>query len=74
MNDQTDSQHPAEEEKPLNFFQVTFSVIAAAIGVQKSENRERDFSRGSPLVFIAAGLIFTTVFVLTIIGVVYLVL
>ena len=50
------------------------SVLAAAIGVQNRENRERDFTHGNPLVFIAAGLIFTVVFILTIVGIVYLVL
>ena len=48
--------------------------MAAAFGVQNSKNRERDFTRGNPLVFIAAGLIFTILFVMTIIGVVGLVL
>ena len=55
-------------------FEVIMSVLAAAIGVQNSKNRERDFTRGNPLLFIAAGLIFTIVFVLTIVGIVYLVL
>jgi hypothetical protein len=50
------------------------SVLAAALGVQSSKNRERDFTKGNPLVFIAAGLIFTILFVLTLIGVVNLIL
>ncbi len=74
MTEPSRPQDPSEEEPPLSFLQIAFSVIAAAFGVQKSENRKRDFSRGSPLAFIAAGLIFTIVFVLTITGVVYLVL
>ena len=48
--------------------------MAAAFGVQNSKNRERDFTTGNPLVFIAAGLIFTILFVLTIIGVVNLII
>lgn len=62
------------EQNAPSFWQVVLSVLAAAIGVQNSKNRERDFTKGNPLVFIAAGLIFTVLFVLTLIGIVYLVL
>ncbi len=56
------------------FLDVMLSVMAAAFGVQNSKNRERDFTHGNPLAFIAAGLIFTLLFILTIVGVVNLVL
>ena len=61
-------------QKAPSFWQVIMSVLAAAIGVQNSKNKERDFTNGNPLVFIAAGLIFTVIFVLTIVGIVFLVL
>jgi len=67
-------QEEPERQKPPSILEVAFSVIAAAFGVQNSKNRERDFTTGNPLIFIAAGLIFTILFVLTIIGVVNLVL
>ena len=60
--------------RPPNMLQVILSVFAAAVGVQSKENRERDFANGNPVAFIIAGLIFTVVFVLTLIGVVNLVL
>ena len=60
--------------KEPNLFKVALSVLAAAIGVQNKENHERDFSEGNPVVFIVAGLIFTALFVLAIVGVVYLVI
>ena len=63
-----------EQQKPPSILEVALSVIAAAFGVQNSKNRERDFTTGNPLVFIAAGLIFTILFVMTIVGVVSLVL
>ena len=72
-----EDQTPADSKEELSepsFLEVTMSVLAAAIGVQNAKNRERDFTRGNPLVFIAAGLIFTVLFVLTVVGVVYLVL
>lgn len=49
------------------------SVLAAALGVQNRKNRERDFEHGNPVVFIVAGVIFTIVFVLMIVGIVNLV-
>ncbi len=67
-------QEKPEQQKPPSILEVALSVMAAAFGVQNSKNRERDFTTGNPLVFIAAGLIFTILFVLTIIGVVNLIL
>jgi len=63
-----------EQQKPPSIREIAFSVIAAAFGVQNSKNSKRDFTTGNPLVFIVMGLIFTILFVMTIIGVVSLVL
>jgi hypothetical protein len=60
--------------KPPGFIQIMLSVGAAAIGVQTGKNYERDFTTGSPLPYIVGGIIFTALFVLTIVGVVSLVL
>lgn len=49
------------------------SVLAAAIGVQNRRNRERDFAHGNPVVFMVAGIVFTALFVLTLVFVVSLV-
>ena len=51
-----------EPSKP-SFFQVMLSVMSAAIGVQRSETRARDFQTDSPLPFIIAGILFTMMFV-----------
>ncbi len=68
-------EKPSQEQvKPPSFFQVMMSVFAAAFGVQKDENYVRDFTTGSPLPFIVGGILFTVLFVLTIMGVVWLVL
>jgi len=70
-----DSNEPAKaDEAPLTFWQIAGSTIAAAFGVQKRANRERDFTRGKPLHFIIAGIVFTAVFVLVVVAVVQLVL
>lgn len=71
--EQTTSGDDAEEDR-LTLWQLIGSAISAAIGVQSSENRKRDFSRGRPGQFIAIGIIFTVLFVIVMIGVVNLVL
>lgn len=59
----TDADHTEGKKKPLNVFQVISSVFAAGLGVQSSKNRERDFTEGRAGVFIAAGIIFTLLFI-----------
>lgn len=58
----------------LTFWQTLLSVGQASFGVQNRKNKERDFEKGSIKGFIAAALIFTVVFVLTLVVVVNLVL
>ena len=79
-----DKENPAEPGKEtqaenaaqhrLNPLQVVSSVLAASLGVQSSKNRERDFKQGRAGVFIAAGIIFTLLFIGTVLTVVQLVL
>jgi len=66
---------PAGEPKPrrLGPLQVIGSVLAAALGVQSSKNRERDFKHGRIGVFITAGVLFTLLFIGTVVTVVLLV-
>ncbi len=71
MNEE--SQDKAAQQAP-NLRQTIGSVLAAAFGVQSGKNRERDFKHGRALHFIIAGVVFTTLFVLTIVVVVKLVL
>jgi len=67
-------QDKPEKQKSPSIVKVVFSVIAAAFGVQSSKNSERDFTTGNLLVFLAVAIIFTILFVMTIITVVNLVL
>jgi len=62
------------DKKNISLISVIQSVFAAAFGVQSKKNRERDFSQGKPIVFIAAGLIFALVFILSVYSVVQMVL
>ncbi len=57
-----------------NLWEVILSTFAAAFGVQNKKNLEKDFKHGSIKAYIIAGLIFTTLFVLTLIFIVKLVL
>ncbi|MBL6687467.1 MAG: DUF2970 domain-containing protein [Pseudomonadales bacterium] len=63
-----------EYQKAPSFFQAFLSVISAAIGVQRSERRTRDFQSSSPLIFIIAGLVFTILFIATLLGIVFLII
>lgn len=61
------------ERKP-GLREVIASTLAAALGVQSNKNRERDFKHGSIKVYALAGVIFTALFIATVILVVKLVL
>ena len=76
MNDSEKDPAPdaPQERKRLNPLQVLGSVFAAGLGVQSSKNRERDFKQGRAGVFIAAGIIFTLLFIGAVVTVVQLVL
>lgn len=67
------SDEQANNSRP-GFWSIVLSTLAAAFGVQSSKNRERDFQHGNIWVYIAAGVIFTTIFVFSVIGLVKLVL
>lgn len=71
---------PSEQEKPpskqetLHFWQMFLSVFQASFGVQNKENKQRDFEKGSVKGFVAAALIFTVLFIMTLVIIVTLVL
>jgi len=76
MTDQgtTPSESGKDDKPPLNPWQVIGSIFAAGLGVQSSKNRERDFKQGRFGVFLAAGFLFTLIFIGSVYGVVQLVL
>jgi len=65
---------PSNPPTKPNLLQIAGSILSAAVGVQSTANRERDFQYGSAKTYIVAGLIFTVVFILAILTVVNLVL
>ncbi len=67
------SQDSNPSSRP-SIWTMILSVLAAMIGIQKNKNRERDFSKGNPWLFIIIGLILTGAFVLLLISIVQTVL
>ncbi len=61
-------------KRPVTFFSVLASVLAAMFGVQSGRNRERDFTEGRPIHYVMVGLLATVLFILFVWGVVKLVL
>lgn len=68
------NERSADDQVELSFWQVLGSTLAAAIGVQSSKNRERDFSQGKASHFIFMGIALTLVLVVIVVGVVSMVL
>ncbi len=50
-----------------SLWKMFLSVLAAAFGVQSEQNRERDFSKGSPWKFAFLGLIALMIFIIAVI-------
>jgi len=60
-------------QKP-RFVDIVKSTLAAAMGVQSNKNRERDFAHGNILAYVVSGIIFTVLFISTVIVVVKMVI
>ena len=57
----------------LKYKRIMLSTLAAAFGVQSQRNRAKDFEEGSAGWCILAGIMFTVVFIFTVLTVVNLV-
>ncbi|MBU2711145.1 DUF2970 domain-containing protein [Zooshikella sp. WH53] len=62
------------KDKPISFLGVLQSVFAAAFGVQSQKKRRKDFSKGKPIHYVLVGILFTTVFILIMVGLVQIAL
>lgn len=58
-----DQENDKQEKKKLSLPQLIGSILAGAVGVQSGRNRERDFESGSLMPFVIGGLIFTGLFI-----------
>lgn len=65
---------PVAEPARPGFLSMIQSVAAAAFGVQSEKKRQQDFQHGKPGDYIALGVIFVIVFIVTLIVVVNMVL
>jgi hypothetical protein len=68
-----DRSMSSQSKKP-SFWKIVLSTMAAAFGVQTKKNLEEDFKHGSLYVYMAAGIIFTTLFIVIVFMVVQAVL
>jgi hypothetical protein len=64
----------SQEQDSLSLMQMFGSALAAMVGVQSKEKRERDFAKGKASHFIIVGVVLTALFVLTMAGLVTLVI
>ena len=46
----------------MTWLQYIISILQALFGVQSSENRERDFEQGNPVVFFVLALVISVMF------------
>jgi len=74
MSAPTDPTDEPADDSALGPFQVVGSVLAAALGIQSSKNRERDFKRGRIGIFVTAGIAFKLLFIAAVMTAVTLVL
>ena len=63
-----------QPDRKQGLFQVFSSVSAAMFGVQSARNRERDFEHGKASHYIVIGLIMTVLFIMTLVGAVWIIL
>ncbi len=70
---QRETVSESHEPEDLSLSQVMGSVFAAGFGVQSKDRKVRDFTRGKPLQFIIAGLVFTLAFLFGLIAIVNLI-
>jgi len=68
------STEKPENHKKITPFSFMGSMVAAWFGVQTKENRERDFQHGKFHHFVIGGIIFATLFVLFVVGMVKVVM
>lgn len=70
-----EDQDPKENSHIIRrWMSILFSILAAALGIQSSKNRQRDFSNSSPWPYVFGAIFFMVLFVGLLIGLVQLVL
>lgn len=70
----SEQEQPTPSRKSPGFFGLLQSVAGAAFGVQSEKKRQEDFQHGKPGDYIALGVVFVIVFIITLIVVVNMVL
>ncbi len=74
MTEQPKGEQSSNDQQQPGAIDILKSTLSAAIGVQSNANREKDFKHGNIKTFVFAGIIFTVLFITTVITVVNVVL
>lgn len=61
------NQSAGDQPRKPSVWQLVKTTLCAAVGVQTDANREVDFSQSSPLPYIIMGIVFTVIFLGTLI-------
>ncbi|WP_188151291.1 DUF2970 domain-containing protein [Teredinibacter waterburyi] len=69
LNTQSEMPEPQPKKKRPSVLRLVLTTFAAAFGVQNQENLEEDFSQKSPIPYIIMGVVFTMIFVITVVSV-----
>ena len=65
---------PEKRRHGLTILSTARSILAAALGVQKDKDRERDFQQGRARDFIIGGILFTVLFIAVLVTIVKVIL
>jgi hypothetical protein len=65
MSDESPRKPESPPPEKLTLLQTVGSVLASFFGVQSSRNRQRDFKKGNPALFIGIAIVATGIFVMT---------
>lgn len=49
----------------MTWLQYIISILQALFGVQSSQNRDRDFEQGNPVIFFVLAIVITIVFIIS---------
>lgn len=63
-----------KDTKKIGLWHLVISTLGAAFGVQSHKIHEKDFQQSSPIPYIIAGIVFTALFILSLVFIVSLVI
>ena len=65
-----ESQSQKEPKQKISLLTYVGTIFMAGLGVQTEASRQRDFNNGDPKIFIVLGIVFTILFIGTLVSIV----